>query len=194
MNSDHQQTALLVLDMQTAVIRSLPNYQEISDQVAKALVFARSTNIPVIYAAVNFRPGMPEVSMNNKVFSGSKARSANVSASVNMEELMKIDSTVAPLPGDIVVFKRRVSAFTGTDLELVLRAQGIQHLILTGVATSGVVLSTLCEAADKDYRVTVLSDCCTDRDIELHNMLVAKAFLFQASVYKLEEWSNNVSR
>jgi nicotinamidase-related amidase len=174
--------------MQAAIINHLPNYNEIIGKVAQAIAAARSKNIPVIYAVVNFRPGMPEVSMNNKVFAASKARTAN--ANVNMDEMMKIDSMVAPLPGDIVVHKRRVSAFTGTDLEVVLRAQGIQHLILTGVATSGVVLSTLCEAADKDYQVTVLSDCCTDRDPEVHHVLVSKAFLFQGFVHTLEEWSN----
>jgi nicotinamidase-related amidase len=73
-------------------------------------------------------------------------------------------------------------------LEVVLRAQGIQHIILSGVSTSGVVLSTLREAADKDYRITVLSDCCTDGDIEVHNVLINKVFPRQAAVFTLDEW------
>jgi nicotinamidase-related amidase len=184
MDSNSQGTALLVMDMQPAVIRNLPDYHEITGKVANAIAFARSKNIPVIFAVVGFRPGMPEVSMSNKVFSASKARAVNASA----DELMKIDAAVAPMPGEIVITKRRISAFTGSDLEVVLRAQGVRHIILTGVATSGVVLSTLCEAADKDYRITVLSDCCTDRDIEVHRVLTNKVFPFQASVFTLEEW------
>lgn len=177
-------TALLVMDMQLAVIRSLPDYNEITDKVEKAIAFARSQNIPVLFVVVGFRPGMPEVSINNKILAASKERSANV----NMDELMKIDNTVAPLPGEIVITKRRVSAFTGSDLEVVLRAQGIQHIILTGVSTSGVVLSTLREAADKDYHITVLSDCCTDGDTEVHRVLTNKVFPRQAAVFTLDEW------
>jgi nicotinamidase-related amidase len=188
MDSNNQNTALLVMDMQTAVIRHLPDYSEITAKVAKAVAAARSRNIPVIYAVVGFRPGMPEVSMNNKVFAASKERAAGNTG--NMDAMMNIDDAVAPLTGEIVVTKRRLSAFTGSDLEVVLRSQGIQHIILTGVSSSGVVLSTLREAADKDYRVSVLSDCCTDRDIEVHNILINKIFPFQASVLTLEEWSS----
>lgn len=184
MESNHQNTALLVMDMQAAIVRSLPNYTEITDQVAKAIAFARAAAIPVFYIVVNFRPGMPEVGSNNKVFSASKERAP---ANVNMDELMKIDSSITPLPGEVVVNKRRVSAFTGSDLEVILRAQGIQHLLLSGVATSGVVLSTLTEAADKDYRITVLSDCCTDHDLEVHQLLIEKVFLRQAAVITLAE-------
>ena len=184
MHSNNQNTALLVMDMQSAVIRTLSNYNEITGNIANAIAFARSQNIPVLFAVIGFRPGMPEVSMNNKVFSASKERAGNS----NMDQLMKIDDALAPLPGEIVVTKRRVSAFTGSDLEVLLRAQGIQHIVLTGVATGGVVLSTLREAADKDYRITVLSNCCTDRDIEVHNILTAKVFPFQAAVITLEEW------
>jgi nicotinamidase-related amidase len=186
MNPNNQNTALLVMDMQSAVIRALPDYNQVTGNVVKAIAFARLWNIPVIFVVIGFRPGMPEISMNNVVFSASKARSVNA----NMAELMKIDDTVAPVLDEIIITKRRISAFTGSDLDVVLRAQGIQHIILTGVSTSGVVLSTLREAADKDFRITVLSDCCTDRDTEVHRVLINKIFPFQASVFTLDEWCN----
>nr|WP_246158554.1 isochorismatase family protein [Catellatospora sichuanensis] len=69
---------------------------------------------------------------------------------------------------------RRVSAFAGSDLDLLLRAQWIEHLMLTGIATSGVVLSTLRQAADLDYRLTVLADGCHDSDPEVHAVLTTK--------------------
>ena len=106
-----------------------------------------------------------------------------------MEEFMKIHPEVAPVSGEIVVIKRRVSAFTGSDLEVVLRAFGIQHIVLAGVATSGVVLSTVREAADKDYRITVLSDCCADADEEVQRVLTTKIFPRQADVLTAEEWN-----
>ncbi len=67
-------------------------------------------------------------------------------------------------------------------MEEVLRAQGITHLVLCGIATSGVVLSTLREAADKDYILTVLSDCCADSDEEVQSVLMSKVFTRQAEV------------
>jgi len=89
---------------------------------------------------------------------------------------------------DIVVVKRRVSAFTGSDLEVVLRGRGIGHLVLAGISTSGVVLSTVREAADKDYQLTVLKDICADVDPEVHAVLVDKVFPRQATVMTTEEW------
>ena len=87
-----------------------------------------------------------------------------------------------------IVTKRRVSAFTGSDLEVVLRAAGVDSLVLTGIATSGVVLSTLREAADRDYDLTVLADCCGDSDPEVHRVLTEKVFPRQAEVTTVADW------
>ncbi len=184
MKLNNQNAALLVMDMQSAILRNLPDATEITGKVAEAIAKARAKNIPVIYVVVGFRPGMPEINMRNKGFSANKERMTNT----NMEEWMKIDPAIAPLFGEIVVTKRRVSAFTGSDLEVVLRALDIQHIILTGIATSGVVLSTIREAADKDYRITVLSDCCADGDQEVHRVLTTKVFPRQSDVFTVEEW------
>jgi nicotinamidase-related amidase len=99
-----------------------------------------------------------------------------------------IHDAVAPAPGDIVVTKRRVSAFAGSDLDLLLRSLGISSLVLTGIATSGVVLSTLRQAADLDYRLTVLADGCLDNDPEVHRVLTEKVFPVQATVCTIADW------
>ncbi|HLK28006.1 MAG TPA: isochorismatase family cysteine hydrolase [Puia sp.] len=101
---------------------------------------------------------------------------------------MAIDPCVAPADHEIVVTKRRISAFPESDLEVVLRSKNIQHILLAGISTSGVVLSTVREAADKDYEITVLSDCCKDADEEVHLVLITKIFPRQAEVLSLEEW------
>ncbi|HVW15964.1 MAG TPA: isochorismatase family cysteine hydrolase [Mucilaginibacter sp.] len=181
MNS--QNTALLVMDMQSVMVGMVPD-TTIVDKVAKAINHARSNSIPVIYVVVGFRDKMPEISMNNKGFMAAKERFANV----NMADFITIHPGVAPQGDEITVIKRRVSAFTGSDLEVVLRAKEIKHLVLTGIATSGVVLSTVREAADKDYRLTVLSDCCADRGEEVHRVLTTKVFINQADVVTVDEW------
>jgi nicotinamidase-related amidase len=64
--------------------------------------------------------------------------------------------------------------------------------VLTGIATSGVVLSTTREAADKDYQLTILSDLCADFDAEVHAVLLKKVFPRQATVKTSEEWINTM--
>jgi nicotinamidase-related amidase len=100
----------------------------------------------------------------------------------------QIHPAVAPDAEDIVVVKKRVSAFTGSDLDVVLRAQEVGTLVLTGIATSGVVLSTLRQAADLDYELIVLSDGCADADVEVHRVLLEKVFPRQATVLTTDEW------
>ncbi|HSS51314.1 MAG TPA: isochorismatase family cysteine hydrolase, partial [Thermoanaerobaculia bacterium] len=94
----------------------------------------------------------------------------------------EIHPALAPRPEDIVVTKHRVSAFSGTDLEMILRANEIDTLILFGIATSGVVLSTVLEASDSDYRLFVVQDCCADLDEELHGCLLTHLFPKRATV------------
>ena len=108
------------------------------------------------------------------------------------DEATQVWYGVRPLPEEIVVVKRRISAFAGSGLEVILRAQAMEHLILTGIATSGVILSTLREAADHDYRLTVLSDACLDADLEVHRVLMEKVFPRQAQVMAVNEWQESL--
>jgi nicotinamidase-related amidase len=185
MEQNKQNTALLVMDMQSEILGRFPDSTALINNVSKAISSAHGKKMPVIYVVVGFRSGAPEISANNKGFSAIKEKMTTT----NVEDFMKIHPLVAPKAGEVIVTKRRISAFTGSDLEVLLRAFGIQHMILTGVATSGVVLSTVREAADKDYRLTVLSDCCADADEEVHRVLTTKIFLRQADVMTIEEWS-----
>ncbi len=175
------------MDMQSAMIRRLPIADGVLSNAAKAIAYARKNNIPIVYVVVGFRQGAPEISMNNKGFSAYKERMANA----DMAEWMKIDEAVAPQAGEVVVTKRRISAFTGSDLEVVLRAYNVNHLILAGFSTSGVVLSTTLEAIDKDYGVTVLSDCCGDTDDEVHQLMVTKIFPHRGEVLTAEGWAKD---
>lgn len=183
MESNYQNSALLVMDMQAGILGRYPDASEILKNVAHAIEKARHQNLQVIFVRVGFRNGFPEISPNNKFFAMMSSLT-----NVDMDQWMKIDASIEPTDEDIIVTKRRISAFAGSDLEVVLRAKGIQHLVLTGLSSSGVVLSTLREAADKDYKLTVLSDCCADGDMEVHNVLMNKIFPRQAEVLKVGEW------
>jgi nicotinamidase-related amidase len=93
-----------------------------------------------------------------------------------------------PRPDEPVVTKRRVSAFTGSDVDVLLRGADADSLVLAGISTSGVVLSTLRQAADLDYRLTVLADACGDGDPEVHRVLTEKVFPRQAVVTTTAAW------
>ena len=177
--------ALLVMDMQVGIVSRYAQTGDFLKPVSAAIIAARAASIPVMYVAVAFRPGYPEISPRNKSFSATRQRESSLSAPALTAE---IHPAVAPQPAEILVTKRRVSAFSGSDLEIVLRAQDITHLVLCGIATSGVVLSTLREAADKDYQLTVLADCCFDNDEEVQRVLLTKVFPRQADVVQSEAW------
>jgi nicotinamidase-related amidase len=183
MSSPNENSALLVMDVQPGVLDRVPDPHKESylGRVRSTVEAARRKGVPVRFVVVGLRPGMPEVSARNKAFASYKQQQTPGFLSDPRPAL-------TPQEGDLVITKRRVSAFAGSDLEVVLRSGDVEHLVLCGIATSGVVLSTLREAADKDYRLTVLSDLCADLDPEVHRVLLEKVFPRQAEVVTSEQW------
>ena len=182
--------ALLVMDVQQSIVDRFGDDEAYPPRLAAAVETARRAGIRVIYVVVGFRAGHPEVSERNKSF----AAIAGAGRFAYGDPGAAIHPAVAPTSDDVIVTKRRVSAFTGSDLEVVLRAAGIDHLVLTGIATSGVVLSTLRQAADLDYRLTVLADGCLDADPEVHRVLTDKVYPRQADVLRIAEWTESLAK
>jgi nicotinamidase-related amidase len=120
----------------------------------------------------------------NKTFS---ALAAQPSAMAADAPETAIHEAVSPQSGDIVVRKQRVGPFSTTDLTAQLEARGVDTLVLAGISTSGVVLSTVRHAADHDHRVYVLSDATADTDPEVHDVLMNKVFPRQAWVITTDE-------
>jgi nicotinamidase-related amidase len=139
---------------------------------------ARRAGLLVCYSATVFRPGYVEVSERNKIFSQRKHSGQPAVA----DPLAIIHSAVKPGEGEPVIGKHRVNAFFGTDLRVILSAHDINTIILLGYATSGVILSTSRYAADADYRVIIVEDCCADNDPGVHDFLCHKIFPRQADV------------
>ncbi|TDD56489.1 cysteine hydrolase [Nonomuraea terrae] len=180
-------SALLVMDVQRVIVERYGDDPGYLPRLRRAIDAARAAGIPVIYVVVGFRKGYPEVSARNKAF-GQIAAQAATGGGFADERATEVHPDVAPRPEDVVVTKKRVSAFAGSDLDMVLRAAGIDSLVLTGIATSGVVLSTLRQAADLDFTLTVLEDGCLDGDAEVHRVLTEKVFPRQADVVTIDEW------
>jgi nicotinamidase-related amidase len=180
-------TALLVMDVQNGVVdRFAEGSESLIGALATATAAARGAGVPVIYVRVAFRPGMPDISARNRTFSAIAA--GGLGGMGEDDPATQIHPALAPRRDDVVVVKKRVSAFAGSDLRVVLGSLGVEELVLSGIATSGVVLSTLRQAADLDYGLTVLSDGCLDADPEVHRVLLEKVFPRQAAVLGTAEW------
>ncbi|MGY4986557.1 cysteine hydrolase family protein [Streptomyces nigrescens] len=177
-------SALLVMDIQQDIVDIVDDGSGYLPRLRTAIDGARTAGIPVIYVVIGLRPGHPEVGARNRVLN------AAVQAGLFAEGARgtAIHPAVAPRQDDIVVTKRRASAFSGSDLDVVLRARGIDSLVLTGLSTSGVVLHTLCQANDQDFGLTVLADACLDTDPEVHRVLTERLFPQWADVVAVEDW------
>ncbi|HLI02568.1 MAG TPA: isochorismatase family cysteine hydrolase [Acidimicrobiales bacterium] len=178
-------TVLIIMDFQHGIVERFEDKSVVA-AANRAAAAARAADVPVIWVRVAFRPGYPEVADTNATFAG-----ATASAGESLHEdhpASQVHAALEPAKGEPIVVKRRVSAFTGSDLDVLLRAAGAERIVLAGIATSGVVLSTVRQAADLDYRITVLSDACADADPEVHRVLIEKVFPRQALVCSANEW------
>jgi nicotinamidase-related amidase len=191
---DPARTAVLSMDCQAGIVAIYT--REAKDvflaRAARVLNHARDKGMTVIHVQVGFRPGCPEISSRNALFAAVK--SSEKHQSLFKEPLGSFPAAIAPLDKEIVITKHRISAFAGTDLAMILRANNIDTLVLYGIATSGVALSTLVDAADADYRLAVIGDCCADLDTALHDCLIGRFFPARGSVVSSEDFIAAASR
>jgi nicotinamidase-related amidase len=177
--------ALLLMDLQLSNLSHVsPDYLP---NAVRALEAARAAGVPVFHVILQLRAGHVDAHPRNRIFGAlppNRFTPDDPGAAIHPD--------VAPQGDEIVVHKNRVSAFAGNNLHQILAAQDIDHLVLAGIATGGIVLSTVTQAADLDYRLTVLSDACADPSPELHDMLVTKVFSRRGDVLTTGEWAKPV--
>lgn len=177
-----EKSVLMICDYQLGV-GDQPYAKPAALRAAAALAAGRKAGMLVVFSKVMFRPGYVDISPRNKYFAKVKATN----------ELPPTESrlipSLQPLPNEVLIDKDRFNVFTGDDLTVILRSQGVTNLVLAGVATSGVVLSTFCAAADQDYSITMLSDACADPNIGLNNDLMTNLFPLSATVLTVDAWA-----
>jgi len=181
---DPTRAALLLMDFHTSTFRLVSDPATLLDRAKAARRWAHDAGVQVVHVRVAFtaqdRASIPS---RNKSFTKLATDGRFAEGSPDAE----IHADLRPAEGEIVTTKTRVGAFSTTNLANHLSARGIDTLILGGIATSGVVLSTLRDAADRDYRLLVLSDCCADADPEVHRVLVDKVFPRQADIVETSD-------
>ncbi|HVN95636.1 MAG TPA: isochorismatase family cysteine hydrolase [Syntrophorhabdaceae bacterium] len=168
MEIELRSSALILIDIQVGIVGMLPHSEQVKvlANLGRAISAARNAHVPVMHVTVGYRPGYPEVSARNTLVS----RTKNAGRLLEKNPDAKICPEIEVRSEDIVVTKRRTSAFFGTDLEIILRTAEIDTLILAGVSTLVSVESTVRDAFDRDFRLIVLGDCCSDADVGAHEV------------------------
>jgi len=178
MKLDPKKTAVLTLDIQEGIMNFAPGAAATAiPNAAKVADAARKGGFLLMHVGIGFEPGHPEISPDSLRFEMIKKLGGFTKGSDNAKTHRDVFRQ-----GDIVLYKHRTSAFSGSPLETILRAQGIKTLVLMGIATSGIVLSTLRQASDMDFQCVVIKDACFDSDEEVHRVLMEKVFARQATV------------
>ncbi|KAF3392857.1 Isochorismatase family protein YecD [Penicillium rolfsii] len=181
-------TTLLILDVQQGILDMVPgDTNTYLQRLTETVEAGRMNDVNIIHVITAFRPGHPEAHPANRSVSSIAA------AGLFQEGDLTVEPALIPAQDEVVITKRRVSAFFGTDLEIILRCFGTEDLVIAGVATSGAVLSTVRYASDLDYRTTILRDLCMDRDDEIHEFLIDKVFHRKSDVITCEEWLNRIN-
>lgn len=134
-----------------------------------AIAKARGAGVPVGYVRVGFSPDYRECPPASPVFSKARELGLFKLGSRGTE----VYEAFAPRDGDFDIVKHRVSPFYGTNLEPILRANGIGRLVLAGVSTNGVVQGAAREGHDRDYACVILEDCCCGATAEEHDYALA---------------------
>jgi len=182
---DPSRTALLVMDYQVGILDRVDDPDALAARAREAIDTLREAGGTIGYVRVAFTDedfeAMPDGAPMARVKQMPReAMHADAPAT-------QIDERVAPEEGDIIVRKTRVGAFGTTDLDRQLRARGVDTLVLAGISTSGVTISTLTDAHDRDYRLFVLSDATADPDADLHESLMHGYFPKRAEVIEVKD-------
>jgi len=179
-------SAILSMDLQSGIVSVYAPDGDLVTRAGTLLQHGRDVGLTIVHVKVGFRPGLPEIHQRNMLLGG--IRSSPRHQQLFAGSSGSIHPAVAPHEDDLVVTKSRINAFAGTDLALLLRAKDIDTLVLFGIATSGVVLSTTLAAADADYRLFIVKDCCADLDPAVHACLIEKVFPRCATVLASDEF------
>jgi ureidoacrylate peracid hydrolase len=171
---DPRRTALIVVDMQHAFIRDEGSMRKLGlnndllkptvEPVARVVAAARRAGLPIIFTRMAMRPDYKDAGLRKARFAEAQRIRSLVQGTWDVE----IIDELKPEREDYVVDKTRHSAFYNTNLEVILRGEGVDTVIVCGVTTEMCVESTIRDAYARDYRIVVPADAVAAFDVERH--------------------------
>ncbi|WP_370311841.1 isochorismatase family protein [Sagittula sp.] len=191
---DASRCALIIQDMQNDVVieggafAASGSPQHCRDQnaianIARLAARCRELGVPVIHVHFLVHPGAPGFTLNAPLFEGLLDESAMVRGTWGARAVDGLE----PQPGDHVVEKMRMSAWEGTSLETVLKAEGRDILIETGAWTNMSIEHTARTGADKGYVMVIPEDGCSTMNADWHRASIDYAMQNVALVTKVDE-------
>lgn len=164
-------TALIIGDIQQGITGNYPFARQVVPPLTALLPRARAAGALVVFVRFALRGNGADLPPGSTML-----RTFHEAGDTFHEGAPGTEIALPVADEDVVVTKRRASAFAGTDLDLVLRANGVDSLTVAGVATSAMVAATCYDAADRDYKLTVLRDGCADGDVATHGFFMDTVF------------------
>ena len=207
---DPGHAALVVVDMQRDFCKpggaferlgvSISMYPEMIPRLARLVEGARAAKVLVVYVLMTVLPGRASESPAQIRFNMrmhlSQGEGEPIRYTEDGSEGHKLIPELTVEDGDLVVKKYRSSAFWGTNLDMLLRSNGVQTVIVSGCTTEGCVESSARDAMFNDYYVVIADDCVASDDREQHDasmLLMRNRFDIASSEQILREWSNKNS-
>jgi nicotinamidase-related amidase len=204
---DPRHTALVVIDMQRDFCIpggafdelgvDISMYPPMIPRLARLIEGARAADVPVIYVQMTVLPGRrsespAQIRFNLRLHLGAEGVVEPLSYTPDGGVGQEVIPDLAPEDGDWIVKKYRSSAFWGTNLDMLLRSNGIQSLVVSGCTTEGCVESTARDGLFADYYVVIPEDCVASDDRAQHDaslLLMRHRFDLASSEEILSEWS-----
>lgn len=157
--------------------------------IQRLLVAARQAGVPIIYTTVEHRPGALDYGRDrDKNFRTGEA------TSLAGGKGPEIPLEIAPMPADILISKKKASAFFGTPLASYLIDLGVDTLLVTGVSTSGCVRATVVDGHAYNFRVCLVEEGCFDRSVVAHKVNLFDMHMKYADVVSLAETKRYLAR
>ena len=175
------------MDYQPAILALVPEGEDrnaLLGRVEGAIADVRANGGTIAYVRVGFiEADWDAIPASNKSF----APLAQHHVMHHEDPATAIHERLAPQDCDIIVRKVRYGGMSTTDLDQQLHERGITTLVVSGISTSGVVLSTVIDAADRAYQLYVLSDGVADPDAVVHNVLLHRVLPSRAHIIDTTE-------
>jgi nicotinamidase-related amidase len=185
-------TAFLFLDYEVGILATLPNSTaktSFLSQSSSWLGYVRASKYSssrIMFSTVQFRPGYPDVSCRNILFS----YVASIGTLIEGSASTQFYTGFQPNSNEIQFVKQRYSAAYNSQLLTLLDSQCIDTVVLAGQYTSGVILSTTRQLADMDYNIYVIQDAVIDPNSTVNQVLLNSVLPTQATVLTVNAAKN----